>query len=244
MLAAFGPGRAGAARVLAPGLAMAALACLSVARAEPAGLDLVVRSREQAASRKVAEGSTPMALRIPLPDRRVWRPVLHQAARSNGLPAPFLDRVLWRESMYFPLARSRTGAQGIAQFMPATAQERSVGDPYDPRFAIPAAARYLRDLKTRFGSLALAAAAYNAGPQKVSRWLAGETSLPRETVDYVRAITGDDLGPSGAPKPLDAQRRARSASARSEAPSKLSPEAALCAKLSTPDKPCRVQATY
>jgi soluble lytic murein transglycosylase-like protein len=78
------------------------------------------------------------------------------------------------------------GAQGIAQFMPGTAQERGLADPFDPEQAIPAAASLLRDLSQRFGNLGLAAAAYNGGPNRVSAWLAGNGSLPAETQDYVR----------------------------------------------------------
>ena len=51
-------------------------------------------------------------------------------------------------------------------------------------------ADFLAELRTTFGNLGLAAAAYNAGPGRVTRWLAGQTDLPQETLDYVLAITG------------------------------------------------------
>ena len=84
---------------------------------------------------------------------------------------------------------SPAGAQGIAQFMPGTATERGLQDPFDPEQAIPASAHLLDDLNQRFGSLGLAAAAYNAGPTRVADWLAGRRGLPAETQDYVLFIT-------------------------------------------------------
>jgi hypothetical protein len=74
--------------------------------------------------------------------------------------------------------------------MPGTAQERGLADPFDPEQAIPAAAHFLSDLRTQFGNLGLAAAAYNGGPNRVSAWLAGKASLAAETRDYVIRITG------------------------------------------------------
>jgi hypothetical protein len=78
----------------------------------------------------------------------------------------------------------------VAQFMPGTAQERGLADPFDPEQAIPAAAHLLSDLRTQFGNLGLAAAAYNGGPNRVAAWLAGNGTLPAETRDYVIRITG------------------------------------------------------
>jgi hypothetical protein len=89
---------------------------------------------------------------------------------------------------------SGAGAQGIAQFMPGTAAERGLLDPFDPEQAIPASARFLAELSRRFGSLGLAAAAYNAGPARVADWLAGRRAgLPLETQDYVFFVTGQTV---------------------------------------------------
>ncbi len=77
--------------------------------------------------------------------------------------------------------------------MPGTASERGLSDPFDPASAIPASAKFLAELARRFGNLGLAAAAYNAGPNAVSDWLAGTGYMPIETQDYVLAITGHDV---------------------------------------------------
>lgn len=115
---------------------------------------------------------------------------IENSARASRLPIGFLTRIIWRESSFRAGIVSPAGAQGIAQFMPGTAQARGLADPFDPEQAIPKAARLLRDLQRRFGNLGLAAAAYNAGEARVAGWLHGGGALPAETRAYVRSVTG------------------------------------------------------
>lgn len=114
---------------------------------------------------------------------------LKQAAEESGIPVPFFARLLWQESRFRSNEVSQAGAQGVAQFMPETAAEVGLDDPFDPMKALPSA-KFLRKLRDDFGNLGLAAAAYNAGPGRIQKWLAKESELPRETRDYVRIITG------------------------------------------------------
>jgi Transglycosylase SLT domain len=114
-------------------------------------------------------------------------------ATENGLDPHFLVRLLWKESMFDPNAVSPKGAQGLAQFMPGTAERRGLADPFDPLAAVAASASYLSDLKKEFGNMGLAAAAYNAGEERVRRWKAGQSGMPAETQDYVAFITGRDV---------------------------------------------------
>jgi hypothetical protein len=116
--------------------------------------------------------------------------IIETAAHENDLPPEFLARLLWQESSFDANAVSWAGAQGIAQFMPPTASDRGLADPFDPAEAIPASAAFLRELRAEFGNLGLAAAAYNAGPTRLANWLGGTGFLPFETQAYVRAITG------------------------------------------------------
>ena len=121
--------------------------------------------------------------------------MIKSAARANGLPLEFFARVIWQESRFQPnavgpMTRSGSRAQGIAQFMPGTAAERRLLDPFDPVQALPKSAEFLAELRNKFGNLGLAAAAYNAGPQRVRDWMAGTRTLPGETRRYVLAITG------------------------------------------------------
>src|SRR5262245_47159499 len=89
--------------------------------------------------------------------------VLAKAAANHDLPADFFIRLIWQESRFKADAVSPAGAQGVAQFMPATARLRQLENPFDPLEAITKSAQLLRDLRREFGSLGLAAAAYNAG---------------------------------------------------------------------------------
>jgi hypothetical protein len=126
---------------------------------------------------------------------------LEQAAAENGIPVEFFARVIWQESRFNARAVSLKGASGIAQFMPQTASWHGLADPFDPIEALRHSAGYLRELRDRFGNLGLAAAAYNAGPGRVSAWLTSHHPLPGETRNYVAIVTGwtADEWASGSP---------------------------------------------
>ncbi|MEL6503516.1 MAG: lytic transglycosylase domain-containing protein [Pseudomonadota bacterium] len=115
---------------------------------------------------------------------------LDHLSREYNLPRATFTRLIWTESRFDPGAVSPVGAQGIAQFMPGTARDQGLKDPFDPLQALPASAALLSLLRERLGNFGLAAMAYNAGEGRVRRWLAGTSRLPFETRDYVAAITG------------------------------------------------------
>jgi Transglycosylase SLT domain/SPOR domain len=144
--------------------------------------------------------------------------MIESAARAQGLPLEFFARVIWQESRFQsdavgPLTRSGQRAQGIAQFMPGTASERRLLDPFDPVQALPKSAEFLAELRDQFGNLGLAAAAYNAGPRRVQEWLAGSGYMPQQTRNYVAAITGstvDEWAKAGASVGMPDRARASS----------------------------------
>lgn len=94
--------------------------------------------------------------------------LFRSAGAAHGIPPSILAAVAKAESAFDPNALSHAGAQGLMQFMPATAEDMGV-DPHDPASAIDGAARYLSQNLRRFGSMELALAAYNAGPGNVQR---------------------------------------------------------------------------
>jgi hypothetical protein len=112
------------------------------------------------------------------------------AAEEHDIPIGFFARLLWQESRFRANEVSSAGARGIAQFMPQTAVEMKLSNPFDPLQAIPASARFLRKLRDQFGNLGLAAAAYNAGRGRIEKWLSRRSTLPNETRAYVKIITG------------------------------------------------------
>lgn len=99
------------------------------------------------------------------------RVILHIKAAEvrHDLPSGLLDALVAAESGYRPFAVSRAGAAGLAQLMPATAQSLGVSNRFDIRANLDGGARYLREMIDRFGSIATALAAYNAGPGAVLR---------------------------------------------------------------------------
>jgi hypothetical protein len=176
--------------VSAPGLA---------AEVAPAKTDIATPSVEELAAQP------PAANARETDTREAMCLMIESAARSNDLPLEFFARVIWQESRFQadavgPVTRNGQRAQGIAQFMPGTASERRLLDPFDPVQALPKSAEFLSELRNQFGNLGLAAAAYNAGPRRVQEWLAGTGPMPQETRNYVSAITGtsvDDWAAAG-----------------------------------------------
>jgi hypothetical protein len=117
-----------------------------------------------------------------------FAPTIARAAQQWNVSAALLSAQLYAESGFNPFAVSSAGAQGIAQFMPGTAQAYGLDDPFDAPSAIDAQARMMRDLLRQFGTVPLALAAYNAGPGAVS----GCSCIPPypETQAYVTRILG------------------------------------------------------
>jgi Transglycosylase SLT domain/SPOR domain len=155
---------------------------------QPSVEELAVPSEPQKATEGARESDTREAMCL----------MIESAAKANDLPLEFFARVIWQESRFQsdaigPMTRRGERAQGIAQFMPGTASERRLLDPFDPVQALPKSAEFLNELRSQFGNLGLAAAAYNAGPRRVQEWLAGTGSMPQETRNYVVAITGNTV---------------------------------------------------
>jgi membrane-bound lytic murein transglycosylase D len=130
--------------------------------------------------------------------------MIRETLRGRGLPTDLAFTVMI-ESGFNPQAVSRVGAKGLWQFMAKTARgyglrvDQWVDERFDPEKSTVAAAAYLRDLYSQFGSWPLAQAAYNAGEVPVARavrvtgssdfWVINRTRyLRRETKEFVPAI--------------------------------------------------------
>ncbi|MDX6718864.1 MAG: hypothetical protein QOJ63_1118 [Solirubrobacteraceae bacterium] len=113
---------------------------------------------------------------------------LARAAQRWNVSAALLGAQIYVESNFNPFARSYAGAQGIAQFMPATARALGLRDPFDAAAAIDAQAHLMRDLLRRFAAVSLALAAYNAGPAPVAA--CGCVPPYPQTRGYVARVLG------------------------------------------------------
>lgn len=124
-----------------------------------------------------------------------YRAIAYQAAVHAGIDPHYFIKQIQQESGFNPQAVSPAGAQGIAQFMPATAASLGV-DPWNPTSALYGAAHLMANLKAQFGgNYAMALAGYNAGPGAVQYAIrAGGNNwysyLPTETRNYVAVIMG------------------------------------------------------
>jgi soluble lytic murein transglycosylase-like protein len=186
-------------RLLACSLALANATANAQAGAPPAA------QHKDTAQSSAASGAPDATAQSPTQDD-VCR-ALEQSAAENSLPVEFFARVIWQESRFDAKAVSAKGAQGIAQFMPRTASWHGLADPLDPIEALRHSASYLHELLNQFGNLGLAAAAYNAGPARVSAWLTSHRPLPGETRNYVALVTGwtaDEWASSSPPEKAEA----------------------------------------
>jgi hypothetical protein len=117
-----------------------------------------------------------------------YEAAIARAAQRWNVSGALLAAQIQQESGFNPFAGSPAGAQGISQFMPATARRYGLRNPYDPGAAIDAQAHLMRDLLRRFASVPLALAAFNAGDGRVRA--CGCIPPIRETREYVAAILG------------------------------------------------------
>lgn len=123
-----------------------------------------------------------------------WAPAIDRAAQEAGIDPRLLAAMVWQESGFKPDAISHSGAVGLTQLMPATAEGLGV-DPRNPIENLRGGARYLAWTIREFGSLELGVAAYNAGPNAV-RNAGGIPDIPEtrayvpRVIDYYRQLGG------------------------------------------------------
>jgi soluble lytic murein transglycosylase-like protein len=138
------------------------------------------------ASTPLAETSGPQALTdMAVAESRPYLPLIEAAARRHQVDPRLVHAVITVESRFQARARSRKGAMGLMQLMPATARDLDVRNPYDPAANIDGGVRHLRQLLDRF-DLRHAVAAYNAGAGAVRRF--GGVPPFRETQAYVQQV--------------------------------------------------------
>jgi hypothetical protein len=135
-----------------------------------------------------------------------WDAHIREAAGRFGVPEVWIREVMRLESGGSARAISHAGAMGLMQVMPGTYAmlrwQHGLGpDPYDPRDNILAGAAYIREMYDLFGFPAFLAA-YNAGPDRVDRFLNRSSMLPAETVNYLAMLAPRLEGTTTAEGPL------------------------------------------
>lgn len=113
--------------------------------------------------------------------------MIETTSEKYGVDSKLIKALVQQESGYNPNAKSKAGALGLMQLMPATAEGLGVKDPMDPQQNIEGGVKYVKSMLDRFnGNIILALAAYNAGPNAVKKY----DGVPpyKETQNYVRNI--------------------------------------------------------
>lgn len=132
----------------------------------------------------------PFSLSVRLAANLPYVNACRAAEIKHGLPADLLTAQIYQESHFNPKAINKSsGAQGIAQFMPATAQWLGLADPFEPFTSIDMAGRYMAMLYKQAGSWKGALAAYNWGIGNLTR--KGMAKAPAETRNYVASISNN-----------------------------------------------------
>src|SRR5260221_1749341 len=171
-------------RVIAVGVTLLAAGSplLAAAPSQTSGKKAVAAIRAAMMPPRLATNAFP----IPVP--KYIGQAIAEASEKYRVDPNLVAAMAFRESSFNSAAVSSRGAQGVMQLMPDTARWLGVDDSFDARQNVLGGTKYIAALLQRFGGdVKMALAAYNAGPNRISK---PGASTPDESIAYVTAVTG------------------------------------------------------
>ena len=154
--------------------------------------DLLVKPTKQVNANIYTQQVSQQANNTPISPKEKIKNIISFAAKKHGVDEKLVNALVQQESGFNPNAKSKVGAMGLMQLMPATAKGLGVTNPMDPEQNVEGGVKYLKSMLDKYnGNIILALAAYNAGPGAVDKY----DGVPpyKETQNYVKSILANYL---------------------------------------------------
>ena len=154
--------------------------------------DLITNSSTRVDAKLYSNKASALSSESKIDAKTKIKDIIFRAAQKHGVDEKLVNALVNQESGFNPNAKSKVGAMGLMQLMPATAKGLGVTNPMDPEQNVEGGVKYLKSMLDRYnGNIILALAAYNAGPGAVDKY----DGVPpyKETQNYVKSILSNYL---------------------------------------------------